>query len=141
MAFLVVFFAAIGSFAFNDYCDFDVDKRNNRLDRPLVSELISRKLALGIGVASFLLVIILSLFLNLLAMFLVLFSLPLFFLYSLGLKKTFFVKNLLIAYAYVATIFLGSIVSDASLEILIVYFAIKVLLWDWRLKLCWTLAM
>ena len=124
VAFLVVFFAAIGSFAFNDYCDFDVDKRNSRLDRPLVSGLISRNFALGIGVASFLLVIILSLFLNLLAMLLVLLSLPLFFLYSLGLKKTFFVKNLLIAYAYVATIFLGSIVSDASLEILIVYFAI-----------------
>jgi len=124
VAFLIVFFSAVGSFAFNDYFDFEVDRRNNRSDRPLVLGLLSRKLALITGLVSFLFVILLSLFLNLLAMTLVLFSLPLFFLYSLDLKKMFFVKNILIGYAYVATIFLGSLVSDAALELLIVYFAV-----------------
>jgi len=124
VAFLIVFLSAVGSFAFNDYCDFEVDRRNNRSDRPLVLGLLSRKLALITGLVSFFLVIFLSLFLNLLAMTLVLFSLPLFVLYSLGLKKTFFVKNILIGYAYVATIFLGSLVSDGALELLIVYFAV-----------------
>jgi len=124
VAFLAIFLSAVGSFAFNDYCDFEVDRRNDRSDRPLTLGLLPRKLALLVGLVSFLLVILLSLFLNLLAMTLVLFSLPLFFLYSLGLKKMFFVKNILIGYAYVATIFLGSLVSDAALELLIVYFAV-----------------
>lgn len=124
IAFLIVFLSAVGSFAFNDYCDFEVDRRNNRSDRPLVLGLLSRQLALITGLVSFFLVILLSLFLKLLAMALVVFSLPLFFLYSLGLKKKFFVKNILIGFAYVATIFLGSLVSDSALEPLILYFAL-----------------
>lgn len=124
VAFLIVFLSAAGSFAFNDYFDFEVDRRNNRPDRPLTLGLLSRRSALVTGLVSFFLVIFLSLFLNLLAMTLVLFSLPLFFLYSLGLKKMSFIKNILIGYAYVATIFLGSLVSDTSLELLIIYFAV-----------------
>jgi len=40
------------------------------------------------------------------------------------LKKVVIVKNVLVAYAYIATILLGSIVSDAVIELLILYFAI-----------------
>lgn len=123
VAFLIVFLSAAGAFAFNDYYDFEADKRNNRLDRPLVSELLAKRTALMTGLVSFLSIILLSLFLNLSAMALVFISLPLFFLYSLGLKRIILVKNALIAYAYVATIFLGSIVSDATIEPLILYFA------------------
>ena len=36
IAFFIVFLSAVGSFAFNDYCDFKIDKRNDRHDRPLV---------------------------------------------------------------------------------------------------------
>lgn len=57
-------------------------------------------------------------------MSLVLISLPLFFLYSIGLKKIFLVKNTLIVYAFVATILFGSLVSNVVLEPLIVYFAL-----------------
>ena len=123
VAFLIVFLSAAGAFAFNDYYDFEVDKRNNRYDRPLVLGLLSRRVALMTGLVSFSLILLLSLFLNLLAISLVLVSLPLFFLYSLGLKRMILVKNILIAYAYVATILFGSLVSDAILEPLIVYFA------------------
>jgi geranylgeranylglycerol-phosphate geranylgeranyltransferase len=123
VAFLIVFLSAAGSFAINDYCDFEVDKRNNRHDRPLVLGLPSRRAALMTGLVSFSLILLLSLFLNLLAISLVLVSLPLFFIYSLGLKRMILVKNILIAYAYVATILFGSLVSDAILEPLIVYFA------------------
>lgn len=123
VAFLIVFLTAAGSFAVNDYYDFEVDKRNERYDRPLVLGLLPRRAALMTGLVSFSLVLILSLLLNLLAMALVLVSLPLFFLYSMGLKRIFIVKNAVIAYAYVAIIFLGSLVSDAILEPLILYFA------------------
>lgn len=123
VAFFVVFFSAIGSFAFNDYCDFEVDQRNRRYDRPLVSGLLSKELAVTTALASFSMVLLFSRFLNSPALILVLVSLPLFILYSLGLKKIVLVKNALIAYAYVATIFLGSLVSDSIVEPLIVYFA------------------
>jgi geranylgeranylglycerol-phosphate geranylgeranyltransferase len=123
VAFLVVFLSAVGSFAFNDYFDFEVDKRNDRYDRPLVSGSLSRRVASVTGLVSFSLVVLLSLSLNLLAMVIVLINLPLFLLYSIGLKKLFLVKNIIIAYAYVATILFGAVVSDAILELLIVYFA------------------
>jgi geranylgeranylglycerol-phosphate geranylgeranyltransferase len=123
-AFFVVLFSAVGAFAFNDYCDYEVDKRNVRSDRPLTSGLFPRRLALLIALATVSLAILLSLFLNLLAMVLVVASLLLLFLYSLGLKKLLLVKNVLVAYAYVATIFLGALVTDGVLEPLIVYFAL-----------------
>ncbi len=123
VAFFIVFLSAVGSFAFNDYYDFEVDKRNRRYDRPLVLGLLSRKAALITGLASFSLILLLSLFLNHLSLSLVIVSLPLFLLYNLGMKKRILVKNVLIAYAYVATILFGSLVSDAIIEPLIVYFA------------------
>lgn len=76
VAFLIVFLSAAGSFAINDYCDLEVDKRNNRHDRPLVLGLLSRRAALMTGLVSFSLILLLSLFLNLLAISLVLISLP-----------------------------------------------------------------
>lgn len=123
LAFFIVFLFAVGAFAFNDYYDFEVDKRNDRYDRPLVMRLLPKRVALITGLGSFSLALLLSLFLNLLAIFLVLVSLPIFFLYSLGMKRIILFKNALIAYAYVATILFGSLVSDAIIEPLIVYFA------------------
>jgi geranylgeranylglycerol-phosphate geranylgeranyltransferase len=123
VAFLIVFLTAAGSFAFNDYHDFEVDRRNGRYDRPLVTGLLKRKVALITAFCSFSLIILLSLFLNPHARALVLVSVPLFAVYSLGLKRVLIAKNAAIAYAFVATILLGSLVSDAMLEPLIVYFA------------------
>ena len=80
VAFLIVLFSAVGSFAFNDYYDFEVDTKNNRLDRPLVVRSIPKKSALIVGSITFFLAVLLSLLLNSPAMSLVLVSLPLFFL-------------------------------------------------------------
>jgi 4-hydroxybenzoate polyprenyltransferase len=124
IGFLIVFFSAIGSYSFNDYFDFDVDKRNGRVDRPLVTKPALKRMALMIGVASFFVIMLLALLLNLVSMLLVLVSLPFFVFYSMGLKKYVFINNCLIAYSYVAVIFLGSLLSDGVLEPLIVYFAI-----------------
>jgi geranylgeranylglycerol-phosphate geranylgeranyltransferase len=124
IAFLITFISAAGAFSINDYYDYKIDKVNERTDRPLIQELVTRKTALITAIISFFIVIILSLFLNLIAMVFVIINLPLFYIYSMGLKKMILVKNLLIAYSYVATILLGSLVSDAFLEPLIIYFAI-----------------
>jgi geranylgeranylglycerol-phosphate geranylgeranyltransferase len=123
VAFFIIFFCATGNFAFNDYYDYEVDKRNQRTDRPLVVGLLTKRTALIAGIVSFIMLILLSLLLNTVAMSLVLASLPIFFLYNAWLKKVFLVKNIVIAYAFVVTILLGSLVSDAILEPLIIYFA------------------
>jgi geranylgeranylglycerol-phosphate geranylgeranyltransferase len=74
--------------------------------------------ALITSIISFLAVIGLSLIIS------VFISLPLFYLYSMGLKKKLFIKNFLIAFSYIAAIFLGSLATDAMLEPLIIYFGI-----------------
>lgn len=123
-AFLVVFFCAAGSFAFNDYYDLKNDRKNGRVDRPLVSGLLLPKTSLIAGVAAFALVIVFSLLLNLVSMIAILVSLPVFFLYNTHLKKVIIVKNAVIAYAFVGTILLGSLVTDGAIEPLIIYFAV-----------------
>jgi geranylgeranylglycerol-phosphate geranylgeranyltransferase len=123
LAFFIVFISAAGSFAINDYYDYDIDKANNRKDRPLVMGLISRRTALITAISSLIIVVLLSLLINLTAMVLVIVSVPLFYIYSLGLKKKLYVKNILIAFSYLSTILLGSLIVDSYLEPLIIYFA------------------
>ncbi len=124
ITFLIVFFAAVSSYSLNDYFDLEIDKNNKRLDRPLVLGGLTRKTALITGIISFSLTILLTLFLNIPAKVLIYSSLPLFFLYSMWLKKFFVFKNILVAYGYFVTIILGSIISDAYIEPLIIYFAL-----------------
>jgi len=124
IAFSIVFLYSIGNYAFNDYYDFELDKRNARYDRPLVSGLLPRKIAPIISIISLFLIILLLFFFDLPIMLLILANLPLFFLYSMGLKKILVVKDVMIGYAFMATIFFGALVSDGILEPLIVYFGI-----------------
>ncbi|MHA1952963.1 MAG: UbiA family prenyltransferase [Candidatus Heimdallarchaeaceae archaeon] len=124
IAFLIIFFAVAGSFAINDYFDFKIDKENQRKDRPIVLGLISRKVALYVAILFLVVGVILSIFLNQVAMIFALINLSIFYLYSLGLKKFIFVKNLLIAYSYSAAILFGSLISDSFLEPIIIYFAV-----------------
>jgi len=124
LGFLIIFLSEAGAFAINDYFDFEIDKNNNRRDRPLVLGLISRRTALITAIVLISIVIILSLFLNSIATIIALISVPIFYIYSMGLKKKVLLKNLLIAYSYAVTILFGSLVSDALLEPIIVYFAI-----------------
>jgi len=124
LGFLIIFLSEAGAFAINDFFDYEIDKNNNRRDRPLVLGLISRRTALITAIVLFLITIILSLFLNSIATVIALISIPIFYIYSMGLKKKVLLKNLLIAYSYAITILFGSLVSDALLEPIIVYFAI-----------------
>ncbi|MHA1199603.1 MAG: UbiA family prenyltransferase [Candidatus Heimdallarchaeaceae archaeon] len=123
IAFLIIFFSVAGSFAINDYFDSEIDKENQRKDRPIVLELVSRKIALITAIIFSVVVIVLSVFLNTTAIIFVLVNFPIFYLYSLGLKKIVFFKNLLIAYGYAAGILFGSLITDALLEPIIIYFA------------------
>ncbi len=124
------------NFAFNDYLDFEVDGRNSRDDRLLVSGLLSKEAASFIGLASFSLTVLFSFFTNQLAKSIVFVSLPVFFLQYLGLQKKILVKNVSIAYALAATILFGLVISDAVFEFITVYFAVMALRLVWGLKSC-----
>jgi geranylgeranylglycerol-phosphate geranylgeranyltransferase len=123
IGFLIIFVSEAGAFAINDYIDYQIDVKNKRSDRPLVLGLISRKSALITAIVLLVINLILILFLNGVALFLALISIPAFYIYSLGLKKLVIVKNVLIAYSYAGTILFGSLVTDANLEPIIIYFA------------------
>ena len=124
VGFLIIFISEAGAFAINDYIDFEIDIKNSRSDRPLVLGLISKKSALVIAIILLAINLILILFLNGIALILALISIPAFYIYSLGLKKLVIVKNILIAYSYAGTILFGSLVTDAILEPIIIYFAL-----------------
>jgi geranylgeranylglycerol-phosphate geranylgeranyltransferase len=124
VGFLIIFISEAGAFAINDYIDYEIDKSNKRSDRPLVLGLITRKTALLTAVVLLLIDLVLVLFLNRVALIIALVSIPIFYIYSLGLKKKILVKNILIAYSYTGTIIFGSLVTDAFLEPIIIYFAL-----------------
>lgn len=124
VAFAVIVLAACGTFAVNDYYDFEADVLNRRRDRPLVHGTVRRRTALVVGVALMGVAAGLALVLNALAMSVVLVSLPLFFLYSSHLKRRPWLKNVVVAYAYPAAIVLGSLVMDSTIEPIIIYFAV-----------------
>jgi len=123
VGFLIIFVSEAGAFAINDYIDYEIDVKNSRSDRPLVLGLISRKSALTTAIVLLIIDLILILLLNRVASYLALISISIFYIYSLGLKKLVIVKNVLIAYSYVGTILFGSLVTDAILEPIIIYFA------------------
>jgi geranylgeranylglycerol-phosphate geranylgeranyltransferase len=123
LAFLVVWCTVIASFALNDYCDRAIDARNARTDRPLVSGRLAPRTAVLTAFTGYALALVGALFLNRVALGVILLGLPLFVLYSIRLKALLLVKNLVIACAFVATITVGAIVADGRLEPIVQYFA------------------
>ena len=87
VGFLIIFLSEAGAFAINDYMDYEIDKKNNRSDRPLVLGLINRRTALITAIILLLIDLMLVFFLNSFAAYISLISIPLFYIYSLGLKK------------------------------------------------------
>ena len=121
---VVILLLSMATFAVNDYYDYTADKANNRVDRPLVQGLMKRKSALVIGVVLCGAAFIATLLLNRITSVFVLVHFPMPFLYSSHFKRMLFVKNVIVAYGFAAVCVFGSVISDATLEPLIVYFAV-----------------
>lgn len=124
LAWFVVFLAAIANFGLNDFCDLEVDRLNNREDRPLAEGLLSERFVITTIGVSTLLALLLSLFLRPMARFLILAGLPISLIYNLLLKKIFLIKNATVASVNVGIVLLGSIVVDGSLETMALYIAV-----------------
>jgi geranylgeranylglycerol-phosphate geranylgeranyltransferase len=100
--FILTFFTALfleaSTFALNDYCDLEIDKKNKREDRPLVRGDLSPKSALYLFYIFFPLGIICSYFVNLICFFIALITALLAVLYDTKMKKIKLLGNFYIAY-------------------------------------------
>lgn len=100
--FLLTFFTALfleaSTFALNDYYDLEIDKKNNRTDRPLVRGDLSPKIAVYLFVILFPLGIICSYFVNLACFIIALVTALLAILYDAKMKKIKLLGNFFIAY-------------------------------------------
>ena len=120
---LAVFFSALANFALNDYHDIEIDRVNNRQDRPLVNGVIGPPAALGVTLASSLLACALASQMRPIPRAMILIGLPVSLAYNLHLKKYLMFKNLFTGLANVGVILLGALVTDTTIEPLAVYIA------------------
>jgi geranylgeranylglycerol-phosphate geranylgeranyltransferase len=100
--FVFTFFTALfleaSTFALNDYYDLEIDKKNNRMDRPLVREDLSEKSALILFWILFPLGLISSFFVNYTCFIIAIITAIFAILYDVILKKYKLVGNFFIAY-------------------------------------------
>ena len=100
--FILTFFTALfleaSTFALNDYCDLEIDKKNKREDRPLVRGDLSPKSALYLFFIFFPLGIICSYFVNLACFIIALITALLAILYDTKIKRIKLLGNFYIAY-------------------------------------------
>ncbi len=98
LTFLTALFLEASTFALNDYCDLEIDKKNKREDRPLVRGDLSPKSALYLFFIFFPVGIICSYLVNLTCFLIALITALLAILYDTKIKKLKLLGNFYIAY-------------------------------------------
>jgi len=98
LTFLTALFLEASTFALNDYCDLEIDKKNKREDRPLVRGDLSPRSALYLFFIFFPLGIICSFFVNIACFVIALITALLAILYDVKMKKVKLIGNFYIAY-------------------------------------------
>ena len=99
LTFLTVLFLEASTFALNDYYDLEIDKKNKRLDRPLVRGDIAPKTALYLFFILLPLGILSSFFVNFTCFIIALVTAVFAILYDVKMKKIKLLGNFYIAYA------------------------------------------
>jgi len=96
--FCTALFLEASTFALNDFYDVEIDKKNKRMDRPLVRGDLSPKTTLGLFIVFFPLGILCSYFVNLTCFLIALITALFALLYDVVLKKIKLIGNFFIAY-------------------------------------------
>lgn len=125
---VISIFLFMGSFSINDYFDHLVDIANNRTDRPIVTGAISRNVALQVAVGCMLLAFLISLKLGEFVSLFIGFNILLSIFYSSHMKKVLLLKNISMAYCFMATIIFGTIVVDTVVEPLVQFYILMAFL-------------
>jgi len=119
--FILTFFTALfleaSTFALNDYYDLEIDRKNNRIDRPLVRGDLQPKSALVLFSIFFPLGLICSFFVNLTCFVIALITALLAVLYDAKMKKIKLVGNFYIAYVMAIPFIFGgaAVISNETL--------------------------
>ncbi len=121
-------FISMSSFAVNDYFDVEVDRKNKKTDRPLVSGELSKCDALYITYATLAIGIFASLLINAYAFFIAVAFGALAMLYSYRLKETFMLGNLYIAFSMAIPFIYGNYVVSPYLHLSIILVSIMIFL-------------
>ena len=111
--FILTFFTALfleaSTFSLNDYFDLDIDKKNKRIDRPLVRGDLQPKTALYLFFIFFPLGILCSFFVNLSCFIIAIITAFLAVLYDTHMKKVKFAGNFYIAYVMAIPFIFGGV--------------------------------
>ena len=105
---LTALFLQAGAFSLNDYMDLDIDRINNRMDRPLVRGELKPETALLIFFITFPLGIIFSFLVNEICFLIALVTGFLAILYDVRIKKLKYLGNLYVAYTTSIPFIFGS---------------------------------
>jgi geranylgeranylglycerol-phosphate geranylgeranyltransferase len=117
---IAVVTAEMGAFALNDYFDVEVDRTNNRTDRPIVRGDISKKEALLLTIASFAVSIVAGFFMGNIGALVVLVVLIAFgILYDYKLKEYGILGNVYIAFTMAAPFLFSSMLFQNSQVLLV----------------------
>ncbi|MBN2602944.1 MAG: UbiA family prenyltransferase [Candidatus Thermoplasmatota archaeon] len=98
LTFCTALFLEASTFALNDYYDYEIDKKNKRIDRPLVRGDLSKNSALYLFLIFFPLGILSSFFVNFTCFVIALMTAIFAIFYDAVLKKIKFIGNFFIAY-------------------------------------------
>jgi len=121
--FILTFFTALfleaSTFALNDYYDFEIDKKNKRIDRPLVRGDISKNTALYLFFMLFPLGIVCSYFVNITCFVIALVTALFAIFYDVVLKRIKLLGNFFIAYTMSIPFVFGaaSVLTETSFAI------------------------
>lgn len=118
LAFLTALLLEASTFALNDYCDYDIDKLNNRTDRPLVRGDATKNEALAIFAILFPLGITCSYFVNWWCFVIALVTAAFAVLYDVAMKRCKLAGNFYIAYTMAIPFIFGavSVVENGVME-------------------------
>ena len=121
---LSVFFSALANFVLNDIHDLEIDRFNERQDRPLATGVIDRKTAMYLAGICTILALSFALLLPVTPRILILVGLPISLAYNIHLKRFLIFKNLFTGLANVGVILIGGILIDNHIEPLVYYLAL-----------------
>ncbi|MBC7110159.1 MAG: UbiA family prenyltransferase [Archaeoglobi archaeon] len=121
---LTAIFVEMGTFALNDYFDLEVDRRNERYDRPLVRGDLKPEVALYLGIITIPLGILFSAFINIYC-FLVALSVALLGVYyDIRMKEFGIAGNLYIAFSMAIPFLFGGFITLSLTKSLLILFLI-----------------
>jgi len=123
-AFLTALFLEMGTFALNDYFDYEVDKKNRRMDRPLVRGDLSPKTALLAYAVLSPLGIISSIMVNRTCFYIAFFNLVVATLYDVKLKEIKIIGNFYIAFIMAIPFIFGAVAVSEEIPSIIYLFAL-----------------